>query len=532
MVGHETPVTFGTAAAAAAVAAAAAAAAGTPISNSTHWSNEETKLLIKAWGEHREDFAEIKRNLSVWNRVLERLLKAGFFRSVEQCRNRWKFLETKYKAALKEFDKSGRTTWEFFEDMDEAKYGPSLSESQSRVRRNSSAQASDSASDKQTAAWNSRTMFSDTPGRVQLPSIRATPAFAAAAAQVTSSGRNASPQKIEIAQGRSVSPFEYTPATYGHDISAGRSSLPRPQAAGTTTATHSLPLYGGPQHNLSLDGLSTAAAAAVDPRDRLRMLATKRQFDSSPAGRVQSAGEFVTATVAALAKQHVDTLSRQQSPPTTNKQQEKNNTVRKRKLDQDSANNTPKENIAETASHPPPPLLEALESDKNELVGEVRRTDILEFLQTQAALRSQRTAEWAEERRRAEEQRCAEEWRFHEFQMAMVRLIQNSLAPYAVDSDDIAESPRSAEDERKSREVSPNTRHRAGSDPGRSHHNAASAAGSIAGTGGPEDGEINMHTSTLLSMGRATSKQESDARSMSIESNATSRSSWGMQTKA
>ncbi|KAJ2808274.1 hypothetical protein H4R20_000938 [Coemansia guatemalensis] len=528
MVGHEAPGTFSTAAAAAAVAAAAAAAAGTPISNSTHWSNEETKLLIKTWGEHREDFAEIKRNLSVWNRVLERLLKAGFFRSVEQCRNRWKFLETKYKAALKEFDNTGRTTWEFFEDMDEAKYGPSLNEAGGRVRRNSSAQASDSASERQATTWTSRSMYNDAPGRVQLPSIRATPAFAAAAAQVSSSGQNASPQKIEIAKGRSVSPLEYAPAAYGHDISAGRSSLPRSHAADVTSAMQS---YGNPQHTLSLDGLSTAAAAAGDSRDNLRVLAAKRQFDLSPAGRVQSAGELATATVAAMSKQNIDALSRQQSSPTTNQQQKKNSTARKRKLEQDG-NSIPEENTTEAAKHPPLQSLEALESDKIELVGEVRRTDVLDFLRTQATLRSQRTAEWAEERRRAEEQRCAEEWRFHEFQMAMVRLIQNSLAPYAVDSDGIAESPRSARTDKQSKALSPNARHRAGSDPGGSHHSPASAAGSTAGAGGPEDGEIDMHTSALLSIGRGTSKEESNSRSMSIESNATSHSSWGMQTRA
>ncbi|PIA16184.1 hypothetical protein COEREDRAFT_8609 [Coemansia reversa NRRL 1564] len=527
MVGHEVPGTLSTAAAAAAVAAAAAAAAGAPISNSTHWSNEETKLLIKTWGEYREDFAEIKRNLSVWNKVLERLLKAGFFRSVEQCRNRWKFLETKYKTALKEFNNTGRTTWEFFEDMDEAKYGSSIGEF-GRVRRNSSAQISDTTSEKQSS-WSN--ISKDVPGRVQLPSIRATPAFAAAAAQVTNSSvQNLSPEKIEITQGRSLSPFEYSPVTYGHDISAGRSSLSQVQVA-DTTATQLLPSYGATQHSLSLDGLSTAAAAAAgDSRDTLRILATKRQLDLLPAGRAQSAGDLATATVAAISKQHMETLSNQQSPP-TNIQNQKNNKTRKRKLDQDRINSMPEDNSTGTANNPLFQSLEALESGKVELVGKVRRSDILEFLQTQAAVRSQRTAEWAEERRRAEEQRNSEEWRFHEFQMAMVRLIQNSLAPYAVDSDEIAESPRSARTERQSAELSPNTRIRAESDPGKSHPTSATASGNITGISRPEDGEI-IHTSTLPSMTRKISKTGSDNRSMSIESNSTSHSSWGVQNRA
>ncbi|KAJ2361325.1 hypothetical protein H4S02_011699, partial [Coemansia sp. RSA 2611] len=98
-------------AAAAAAIAVAAASAGTPVSNSTHWSTEETKLLIRTWGDYREEFAEIKRNLVVWNKVLERLLSAGFFRTVEQCRNRWKFLETKYKTAARDMGTAGNTAW-------------------------------------------------------------------------------------------------------------------------------------------------------------------------------------------------------------------------------------------------------------------------------------------------------------------------------------------------------------------------------------------------------------------------------------
>ncbi|KAJ2449697.1 hypothetical protein EV183_004749 [Coemansia sp. RSA 2336] len=177
---HDTQGQSASAAAAAAAAVAAAAAAGTPISNSTHWSNEETKLLIKTWGEHRDEFAEIKRNLSVWNKVLDRLLKAGFFRSVEQCRNRWKFLESKYKAAARELEDSGRATWEFFHEMDEAKYGPPGTTERRRRRHSSSAQASDRAmpaSDShvpQQSATSSSSLFTDSYGRVQLPPIRST----------------------------------------------------------------------------------------------------------------------------------------------------------------------------------------------------------------------------------------------------------------------------------------------------------------------------------------------------------------------
>ncbi|KAI9500182.1 Myb/SANT-like DNA-binding domain-containing protein [Coemansia spiralis] len=176
------------AAAAVAAAAAAAAAAGTPISNSTHWSTEETKLLIKTWGDHRDEFAEIKRNLSVWNKVLERLLTAGFFRTVEQCRNRWKFLETKYRAAIREIETKSRTTWEFFDDMDMAKHGPDGSYKDRDSRRGSSASPPHQRYQSQKTVYQKHSptsspsdsaaaspFFTDPQGRVQLPPIRSTP---------------------------------------------------------------------------------------------------------------------------------------------------------------------------------------------------------------------------------------------------------------------------------------------------------------------------------------------------------------------
>ncbi|KAJ1723114.1 hypothetical protein LPJ53_002519 [Coemansia erecta] len=180
--------------AAAAAAAAAAAVSSTSISNSTHWSTEETRLLIKTWGEHRDEFAEIKRNLSVWNKVLERLLNAGFFRTVEQCRNRWKFLETKYKAAAREIEAGGRNTWgEFFDEMHLAKNGPDGTVVRRRTSYESSSNGSVTAASRRTAnaspdqtpppgsasvssagavTNSASSIFSDPQGRVHLPPIR------------------------------------------------------------------------------------------------------------------------------------------------------------------------------------------------------------------------------------------------------------------------------------------------------------------------------------------------------------------------
>ncbi|KAJ2763370.1 microtubule integrity protein mal3, partial [Coemansia nantahalensis] len=84
---------------------------------------DEARFPIRTWGAHRDGFAGIKRSLSVWNKVLDRLLQAGFFRSVERCRNRRKFLESKCKAAQREVETADRTAWELLDVLKRAKGG-------------------------------------------------------------------------------------------------------------------------------------------------------------------------------------------------------------------------------------------------------------------------------------------------------------------------------------------------------------------------------------------------------------------------
>ncbi|KAJ1914848.1 hypothetical protein LPJ71_002221, partial [Coemansia sp. S17] len=169
------------------------------ISNSTHWSTEETKLLIRTWGDHREEFAEIKRNLSVWNKVLERLLNAGFVRTVEQCRNRWKFLETKYKTAARDIGSVGCTAWEFFDDMDLAKHGTThrrnSSSSSVGMHRHLYESPSQSPSQQNSALMSSQqpavaqystALLADPYGRTLLPPIRPGAAMAPSMASADS----------------------------------------------------------------------------------------------------------------------------------------------------------------------------------------------------------------------------------------------------------------------------------------------------------------------------------------------------------
>ncbi|KAJ2644563.1 hypothetical protein GGF44_000551 [Coemansia sp. RSA 1694] len=75
-------------------------------------------------------------------------------------------------------------------------------------------------------------------------------------------------------------------------------------------------------------------------------------------------------------------------------------------------------------------------SNDIELVGPISRADLLSFLREQAQQRQQHETIRAEERMRSEDIRREEEWRFHEYQMSLMQLIQHSLAPFAVGGDD------------------------------------------------------------------------------------------------
>ncbi|KAJ2441969.1 hypothetical protein IWW46_003254, partial [Coemansia sp. RSA 2440] len=416
--------------------------------------------------------------------VLDRLLNAGFFRSVEQCRNRWKFLESKYKTAAQEIESMGRTTWEFFDDMDEAKYGPKGSKGHLRRRRHSvSTHASDSTGGDRHTGQNlpaSSSLFTDSQGRVQLPPIRSTPAFAAGGSgsnsafheSPTAATRQRSTQQVfrpdplrhsplaftqqsDTLRVRSISPgYMHGPANaaYSHTVSADRSSLPHNQ------------------HQTSHSGLpasfssSFANRAAVHehtpppPQYHYQQHLSERAMsaDESMHMRRPSSGDYRDSLRVLAARNNTVSAARQPAVQDSADAMD----MRKRKLDYraDLENDTellPAENVASM-------LAKAVSKNKGiELVGAVQRADVLEFLREQAALREQREAVRAEERRRADELRGAEEWRYHEFQMSMMHLIEQSLVPYAVEQSTKSSLP-SASSSRANSEPKPTSHYSKG----------------------------------------------------------------------
>ncbi|XP_074090021.1 zinc finger and SCAN domain-containing protein 29-like isoform X2 [Macrotis lagotis] len=82
-----------------------------------HWGYEETKIFLGILGEPRiyEKLRTRHRNRQVYRIVAERLRECGFLRTLEQCRYRFKNLQTHYRKA-----RSGHTpeTCPFYEEMD------------------------------------------------------------------------------------------------------------------------------------------------------------------------------------------------------------------------------------------------------------------------------------------------------------------------------------------------------------------------------------------------------------------------------
>ncbi|KAL7394615.1 hypothetical protein ABVT39_000542 [Epinephelus coioides] len=61
-----------------------------------------------------------EKNSDLFQRVQERMARAGFCRTIEQIKNRWKMLKQSYNKAKTNNDKSGvdLSSFPFFEDMD------------------------------------------------------------------------------------------------------------------------------------------------------------------------------------------------------------------------------------------------------------------------------------------------------------------------------------------------------------------------------------------------------------------------------
>ncbi|XP_074151418.1 zinc finger and SCAN domain-containing protein 2 isoform X1 [Sminthopsis crassicaudata] len=92
-------------------------ATGLNFSSGVHWGYEETKIFLGILGEPRiyEKLRTCHRNRQVYRIVAERLRECGFLRTLEQCRYRFKNLQTHYRKARSDHTPG---TCPFYEEMD------------------------------------------------------------------------------------------------------------------------------------------------------------------------------------------------------------------------------------------------------------------------------------------------------------------------------------------------------------------------------------------------------------------------------
>ena len=72
------------------------------MATTANWTREETFKLISLWSEDviQEQLEGCRRNRSVYSRLAENLHKAGFSRTLEQCRDKIKKLKGEYKKSV------------------------------------------------------------------------------------------------------------------------------------------------------------------------------------------------------------------------------------------------------------------------------------------------------------------------------------------------------------------------------------------------------------------------------------------------
>ena len=96
-----------------------------PTSRSSTWTDEETLLLINAWGNEKVEKRELDdqgiRNNMVLANIAQELQKAGYFRDGKRCATKIQHLKGKYRQYKDSLNHSGagrETPPKFFDEID------------------------------------------------------------------------------------------------------------------------------------------------------------------------------------------------------------------------------------------------------------------------------------------------------------------------------------------------------------------------------------------------------------------------------
>ena len=66
-------------------------------SNLPQWGYNETKKFIEIRADLEKDFTQTKRNKTLWELISGKMKEAGYRRSADQCKCKWKNLVNRYK---------------------------------------------------------------------------------------------------------------------------------------------------------------------------------------------------------------------------------------------------------------------------------------------------------------------------------------------------------------------------------------------------------------------------------------------------
>ncbi|KAH7941985.1 hypothetical protein HPB49_019209 [Dermacentor silvarum] len=63
----------------------------------THWSDDETRALLKVWEDHLSDLRKTKRNLKIYVAIAECLRAQGVEKSVKEIKSKMENLGNRYR---------------------------------------------------------------------------------------------------------------------------------------------------------------------------------------------------------------------------------------------------------------------------------------------------------------------------------------------------------------------------------------------------------------------------------------------------
>ncbi|KAH7970163.1 hypothetical protein HPB49_000382 [Dermacentor silvarum] len=83
----------------------------------THWSDDETRALLKVWEDHLSDLRKTKRNLKVYVAIAECLRAQGVEKSVKEIKSKIENLGNRYRNLSRKTTGQGAITWRFYKDI-------------------------------------------------------------------------------------------------------------------------------------------------------------------------------------------------------------------------------------------------------------------------------------------------------------------------------------------------------------------------------------------------------------------------------